>query len=242
VRPEVESVHLPHELEEEESGVKKGAPAWVVTFGDIMCLLMCFFVLLLSFSSMETERFKIVAGHIREAFGVQVGQRHTEIPAGATVVGTEYQHPSPSKAMIYERLEDLIAKRRLDGLVSITIAEDGVRLDLRDGLLFAPGSTELSDKALPFLDEVADVIREFGGFADIGGHTDAAGAEGEAASEAWVLSSARAAVVAERLEAQGIPGPRLAATGYAGSRPLSESRTEEGRRKNRRVEILIRSH
>ena len=54
-----------------ETEVSEGAPAWVVTFGDLMSLLLCFFVLLLSFSEMDRAVYKQVAGSLREAFGVQ---------------------------------------------------------------------------------------------------------------------------------------------------------------------------
>ena len=74
---------------------KRGAPEWVVTFGDMMALLLCFFVLLLSFSTMELEKFKVVAGYIKEAFGVQTTTRHTEVPAGETVVAVEFHEHRP---------------------------------------------------------------------------------------------------------------------------------------------------
>ncbi len=83
--------------EEADSGAKckAGAPAWVMTFADLMSLLMCFFVLLLSFATMDVVRFKQMAASLKNAFGVQ-----TEIPVYDMVKGTSVvaQHFSPATA------------------------------------------------------------------------------------------------------------------------------------------------
>ena len=68
-------------LEEEDDG-PKGTPAWMATFADLMSLLMCFFVLLLSFSEMDLAEYKRVAGSMREAFGVQNQVRVMDTPKG----------------------------------------------------------------------------------------------------------------------------------------------------------------
>ncbi|MFT7287565.1 MAG: chemotaxis protein MotB [Halieaceae bacterium] len=71
-----------------------GAPAWMATFADLMSLLMCFFVLLLSFSDMDVEKFKQIAGSMKMAFGVQDQMKLEDIPKGTSVVATEF---SPGK-------------------------------------------------------------------------------------------------------------------------------------------------
>ena len=75
------------ELPEDE--IKPGAPEWVVTFGDMMSLLLTFFVMLLSFSTMEASKFKIVAGYMREAFGLQYDANYVGIPMGTTILSTD---------------------------------------------------------------------------------------------------------------------------------------------------------
>ncbi|MFW5823483.1 MAG: flagellar motor protein MotB, partial [Marinobacter sp.] len=79
------------ELPEEES---TGTPAWVVTFADLMSLLMCFFVLLLSFSEIDAMKFKQIAQEMAKAFGVQREIPAVEIPQGTSPV---FQHFSPGK-------------------------------------------------------------------------------------------------------------------------------------------------
>ncbi len=225
------------ELPPEE--VKAGAPEWVVTFGDMMTLLLCFFVLLLSFSTMETERFKIIAGYIREAFGVQMESRYTEIPAGNTVVTVEFNPPNMSKSQILERIVQVNQELALGNLVEAEMEEDGVRVRLDGELTFKPGGSELTDESMIYLDYVADLIHEAGAFATVEGHTDNQPVHSKIYPSNWELSGARAGAVVRHLESRGIPGTNLEAVGYGETRPMTENYTAEGRRKNRRVEILI---
>lgn len=74
----------------EECECEEGAPAWVVTFGDLMSLLLTFFVLLLSFSRMDSERFKELAGSLKEAFGVQRIVPAFDLPRGIDLVARDF--------------------------------------------------------------------------------------------------------------------------------------------------------
>lgn len=74
---------------------KRGVPAWVMTFADLMTLLMCFFVLLLSFSEMDVAKFKQLSGSMREAFGVQSEVDVRTIPKGTSVIAQEFSPGEP---------------------------------------------------------------------------------------------------------------------------------------------------
>lgn len=82
--------------EEEEKKCPAGAPAWLATFADLMSLLMCFFVLLLSFSEMDVLKFKQLAGSMSHAFGVQREIKTKEIPKGTSIIAQEF---SPGRPM-----------------------------------------------------------------------------------------------------------------------------------------------
>lgn len=82
------------ELPEEE---KPGIPAWVVTFADLMSLLMCFFVLLLSFSEIDAQKFKQIAGELSQAFGVQREVPALEIPQGTSPIFDKFSPAPPSR-------------------------------------------------------------------------------------------------------------------------------------------------
>lgn len=87
------------ELPEEE---KPGIPAWVVTFADLMSLLMCFFVLLLSFSEIDAQKFKQLAGELSKAFGVQREVPALEIPQGTSPIFDKFSPAPPEPTVISE--------------------------------------------------------------------------------------------------------------------------------------------
>ena len=86
--------------EAEEKKESKGVPAWVMTFADLMTLLMCFFVLLLAFSEMDAAKFKQLAGSMKEAFGVQNEIEVRTIPKGTSVVAQEFSPGRPEPTPI----------------------------------------------------------------------------------------------------------------------------------------------
>lgn len=79
-----------------------GAPAWVMTFADLMSLLMCFFVLLLSFSEIEASKFKQIAGSMEQAFGVQRQIKANESPKGVSIIAQEFSPGKPQPTPINE--------------------------------------------------------------------------------------------------------------------------------------------
>lgn len=79
-----------------------GLPAWLATFGDLMSLLMCFFVLLLSFSEMDVLKFKQLAGSMREAFGVQNQVKVADIPKGTSIIAQEFSPGRPEPTPLNE--------------------------------------------------------------------------------------------------------------------------------------------
>ena len=89
------------ELPEEE---KAGIPAWVVTFADLMSLLMCFFVLLLSFSEIDAQKFKQIAGELSKAFGVQREVPALEIPQGTSPIFDKFS-PAPPEPTVLEQVK-----------------------------------------------------------------------------------------------------------------------------------------
>lgn len=102
----------------EEEEVKKGLPAWLATFADLMALLMCFFVLLLSFSEMDVQKYKQVAGSMADAFGVQNQVRATGIPMGTSVIAQEFSPGRPQPT-----LENIVQQQ----------SQDITRMSLRTG-------------------------------------------------------------------------------------------------------------
>jgi chemotaxis protein MotB len=220
---------------------KKGAPAWVVTFGDMMSLLLCFFVLLLSFSTMEMEKFKLVAGFVREAFGVQRKHHYTEIPSGQLMVAAgASEHSNWEKVTLFEKIKVLIDDAELESIVQVEIKGDGVRIRVEGGALFTSGTAAVQQEMTPFLESVARLARNGEDQLVVEGHTDDRPIHSQRYPSNWELSSARAgSVVRWLIEEGGVPPRRIQAVGYADTRPLAPNDSPEGRSRNRRVEILF---
>ena len=88
--------------EEQKCKCPAGIPAWVLTFADLMSLLMCFFVLLLSFAEMDVKKFKQIAGSVKMAFGVQRDIEAVKIPKGVNIVAKEFSPSPPQPTVINE--------------------------------------------------------------------------------------------------------------------------------------------
>ncbi len=95
---------MTEEVAEKECECEEGLPAWMATFADMMALLMCFFVLLLSFAEMDAVRFKKMADSMKDAFGVQKEIPTNEIVKGISVVALEFS-PSIADPSIKEELK-----------------------------------------------------------------------------------------------------------------------------------------
>ena len=124
------------EMEEEEAPT--GAPAWMATFADLMSLLMCFFVLLLSFSEMDVQKYKQVAGSMKDAFGVQNQVKVMDIPKGTSIIAQEF---SPGKTQ----------PTQIDTVNQFTV--ETLKKSLRVGNPNAPESDFAEEQANHFLEK-----------------------------------------------------------------------------------------
>ncbi len=224
--------------------VEEGAPAWVVTFGDLMSLLLCFFVLLLSFSEMDRRKYKMVSGSMAQAFGIQREKPVFESPRGQRMIGKEFD-----QAVIITKIEETLKPiieelkneyKELKDLVEIEVGEDQVTIRMMGETTFDTGKAELPAVFRPLLKKIGEVLSETKGEVIIAGHTDNVPLKGGLYGSNLGLSMARAGAVAEfLLKSTSIDPKRLSTMGFGEYRPLVSNDTAEGRRKNRRVEIIV---
>lgn len=126
---------------EEEGG---GAPAWVMTFADLMSLLMCFFVLLLSFAEMDLQKFKQIAGSMKNAFGVQRDIKVKEMPKGTSVIAREFSPGRPTPTPVQEVRQQTVdeTKQSLEFTDATTEKNDEGTGEQADNTEQAPVKTE----------------------------------------------------------------------------------------------------
>ena len=240
--------------EEEDQGkpVEEGAPAWMATFGDLMSLLLTFFVLLMSFASMDVRRFAAVVGSMRDAFGVQkLHPGQIESLADSLVKLSDRESTPFVRVMdlparqvereqsLLDRLRRMIEKRELQRVVEVERSPRGVVLRMPDQLLFPSGGTELSGDALLLLHEVANLVRQLPGDVSVEGHSDITPSSGSGGDN-WRLSSERAlAALRFLVEVEGLDASRLRATAFGSTRPLTSSPSPADQARNRRVEFVF---
>ncbi len=133
-----------------------GAPAWVMTFADLMSLLMCFFVLLLAFSEMDVLKFKQLAGSMSEAFGVQREVKAKEIPKGISVIAKEFSPARPEPTALNEVRQQTQAdlQRNLDIEQNESEGEGGQDSGKIVEVAVAPPDVDASDIREAFEQEI----------------------------------------------------------------------------------------
>ncbi len=225
----------------------KGAPMWMCTFGDLMSLLLCFFVLLLSFSEVDRQKYKQVAGSMEKAFGVQRKKNVSESPRhGLKMIAKDFDQEAIAtrvKEFIGQELEENFDALygKIEDDIEIEAGKDQVIIRLMGESTFDSGKADIKPELKPMILRIGQILSaETTGDIIIAGHTDDVPIKGGPFDSNLKLSIARAATVAQFLLDQITIDPkRLSTMGFGEYRPIADNHTEAGRRKNRRVEIIV---
>ena len=224
----------------------KCLPAWLAAFGDLMSLLLCFFVLLLSMSTMDAKKVQEAIGSLAGALSVLEGGTKTEISRERQQKATPIESQEETSNRVKTMSKSLIEVNEMlktSGSPEITLeeSEDGFIIRLPDGLLFKPGSAVIENEdALLFLKRIALIVKKLPEdlYVNARGHTDNNPPDQTSPyKDNWELSTARAVSVAKELIKNKIDPKKITASGKAEFDPITSNATEEGRAKNRRVEL-----
>jgi chemotaxis protein MotB len=224
--------------------------AWMITFSDLVTLLLTFFVLLLSMCILDrsiiVKAFQTVT-IFEEEVGVLRHQSATKVKSRYQVVREMITDPWEAvekrqriKDLLFpeEILSPAISKSTLDENLDILARTDGVAILLSDKLLFESAGYVLKGEIAPVLEEIAGLLLVMNAPVNIAGYTDSLPGRHMSNLE---LSGRRALSVLEDLLGRGLDPTRFSASGYGPHFPLGDNTTEEGRALNRRVEILIKT-
>ncbi len=215
-----------------------GAPLWMVTYSDMVTLLLTFFVLLLSMASFhDPVKIQAVFESIHSALGAAGWDPQVPGTFKEKLQLTPQERKEETVHPIVAKMREAMKEHISDDLVRMTQNEEEIRVRLDDRVLFKPGSTELHPGAYGLLTDIAEALREEEGvIIRVEGHTDFTGSE----SQNWIVSSQRAIAVVEALRERGpIAGERLEADAMGQFRPA----TTFGERPdwNRRIELVLKS-
>jgi len=225
--------------EKKQSSEPPGAPGWLVTYGDMMSLLLCFFVLLLSFSTISEEDFNQAMGSLQGALGVL--PRFSGVLESMQIQSRQARNKMEEAARRLRRQLQVVGKEQ-----DVKIEYDalgGLKISLPSAVLFDSGSATLRPEAYPVLQDVAEVLGDMPDtFIEVRGHTDTATLINAVRfRDNYDLSYFRADAVARQLNLFGaVPMEQFEIIACGPSQPLATNNTEEGRRANRRVEIYVR--
>ena len=229
--------------EKEESSLG-GVPPWITTYSDLITLMLAFFVILISFGTFEKGRIVKVVGSFKGAFKILPGGLKTEPGEQVIEPGKEILRTFRTSSNIFTKMTGVIKKAGLKEGVEFRMTNKGFEVAITDYLLFGltSGSAAIVPEMKPFLNEMAEIIRQTSYQVSIEGHTDDRPVRSQAFSSSWDLSTARAVTILKYLIVEeGISPLRLSAKGFGKYRPLFPNDTEEHRAKNRRVMICFES-
>ncbi len=227
-----------------ENGAKKkrkkgdpGAPAWMVTYSDMVTLLLTFFVLLLSMARMDKVKFQDAAGSLKGAFGVMQSARQSEIAKPKVIEFAPIDDDYTTR--LYQKIQAIISRLKIDRDIDLVKDRGAVVLRVKESVLFGPGSTALKPEAHAVLDKIAGLVRPLPLSLRIEGHSDDS-PTGRADVSNWDLSVGRSMSVLKFFNANNLmPLERMSAVGYGAQRPLVPNDTAENRAQNRRVEFVL---
>ena len=215
------------------------SPAWMTTYGDMVTLLLCFFVLLLSYSSVDTKQFSVAMYSLQGA--LSVFDKNVSVISQKSMGVSKYD--KFNRVNIREdimEMEQIAKELGYEDDISIVETEGGMLIRMGNRVLFDLGKADLKPKALPMLNILGKTIGKSAGEVLVCGNTDNLPITTGIFPSNWELSSARAlSVVKYLIDVVNISPKVFGTVGYSEYRPLVPNDTPENRQKNRRVEFLI---
>ncbi|GKX68407.1 OmpA/MotB family protein [Inconstantimicrobium mannanitabidum] len=234
---------------------------WMLTYLDLITLLMVFFVVLYASSNVNQKKLEEVTKSMQVAFGTDGKNLVSKETTGGTAVistgkanGTATTSSNATKQAettkkqseeekldeIQAEVDKLVNNSSLKGSVSTTIQERGLVISFKDNIFFESGKAELKDDMRNKLNSIANILSKINNYIRVEGHTDSLPINTAQFNSNWQLSSVRAANVVQYLvENTKLDAARLSSVGYADQRPVASNSTDAGRSKNRRVDIVI---
>jgi chemotaxis protein MotB len=239
--------------------------AWAIPYGDLITLLLAFFVVMYAMSSVNQGKFRVLSDSLNEAFHgaptsvtpIHVGEptRGTGAHAGKPrIERPANESPPPQMLEAVKRAENPMVQQlkrvadELEGsmqslinskLVAVRRHEFWLEVEINSDILFQSGDASLPNRAIPALDALAATLIKHPNPVRVEGHTDNRPISNRLYPSNWELSAARAASVVHRFAQSGVSPERLSVLGFGEYRPSKPNATNAGRAANRRVIIVI---
>lgn len=217
---------------------KENLDRWLLTYADLITLLLAFFIVMYSMSRIDAKKF----GQMSEALSGVLHGGNTAIKKSAdrgSLPGNGILDIGHLKTLGHN-ITEAFDKAGKGKELNVEVSERGLVIHIMEQALFREGSADLEDGAQQTLDLIGSQLRNMENHVRIEGHTDNKPISTARFPSNWELSSARAtAVVKYFVNSFDIMPTRLSALGYGEFRPIAPNNTDENRSKNRRVDIVV---
>jgi len=232
---------------------------WLITYSDLITLLMIFFIIMYASSNVDAKKFKVVSESFRVALGdgssasgnnvissdnpININDMPQDVKDELAKAAAEAKAEAAEKDKLTEvkgKIDSLLQGTGLQTSVGTVIEERGLVVSLKDTVLFDSGSSEVKTDRIATITEIGKILNTIDNYVRIEGHTDDVPIKGGLFKTNWELSVVRATTVTRMLIDQAnVNEARLSALGYGQNRPIAANTTEEGKAKNRRVDIVV---
>jgi len=209
--------------------------AWMDTYADTITLLLTFFILLYSMSSIDSQKLKELSEALQNSLTgtVEISEIENIEDLKVQAGNTEYEN-------LAEKLNKIIENNGLTEVIKIREEDRGIVLQLDETILFDSGRADLKDYSREVLETITTIINNTDNDVLVEGNTDNVPMNNERFASNWELSTARAvSVVRYFVEIKNLNPTRFAVKGYGQYKPLVDNSTPENKAINRRVDILI---
>lgn len=216
-----------------EESSESNEDLFFVSWGDLVTLLMVFFVYLFAISEIDPVKFVQAKDSLNK--GTQTLSSYS-----ASKLLSEIQKEEAQVSAMAEDIQQYLVDNQLEHVVSVKHFHRQLSLNLGDSILFDSGSADLKPSSQALLSRISSHFKKSSQVIVIEGHTDDMPIHNSVYPSNWELSSARAASVARFLISQNIDGARISIVGYDQYQPLVKNTSVENRAKNRRVTLILK--
>ncbi len=236
-------------MKKHEEHEKDNSERWLLTYSDLITLLMIFFVIMYAISNVDAQKYQVLSQSLEGALNpmgfVGAGSGGNASGSGIDVmdaIAAGQDQADPELVAAAEQIKKLIKEKNLQDRVSVSVQERGVVVGLMNTVLFDPGSTQIKPDAVPTLVAIGQIANGVHNYIRVEGNTDDIPMNTPQIPSNWELSVLRATEVLKLLINQSNVAPdRISAVGYGEFRPSVPNTSAENRAKNRKVDLVILS-
>jgi chemotaxis protein MotB len=212
---------------------KDNSERWLLTYADMITLLLALFIIMYGMSSVDSQKVKELSQGLEQA--LNHGSKGDQVGGGSL--------PSDNLENVYKSLQTYVKERNLEQTIDLSSTGTSITIRMRDAMLFKPDTAILQAESKPVIEEISKSLEAI--YGDIhhititGNTADLGNRDAYNEADSWQLSVNRAVTVLNYMTSMGLEAEKMSIEGNSHYNPIATNDTDDGRAKNRRVEITI---